>query len=186
MENRATGPQIPHWSELPLQRDTKRWQPPPEEKQVNIKLSDCLLLPAVRLAVTHCLRDALDHIPLGVILETSLSLCNSLHSHSIQLSLCHSKFTSSYNAQKMLGHVEGMRRATATWILEHLEILYYGLHLDVRNLIVLMSNKCTTSVCLSESVSVKTPWLPVSHSVCVSLHLAVRSHSLHGFKVQSV
>lgn len=49
MESRTTGPQIPHWSELPLQRDTKRWQPPLEEKQVNIKLSDCLLLPAARL-----------------------------------------------------------------------------------------------------------------------------------------
>jgi len=86
MESRTTAPRIPHWSELPLQTDTKRRQPPPEEEQVNIKLSDCLLLPAVWLAGTQRLRDAPDPIPLGVILPTSLPSCNS---HSIQLSLCH-------------------------------------------------------------------------------------------------
>lgn len=48
MESRTTGPQIPHWSQPRLQRDSERWQPPPEEKEVNIKLSDCLRLPAVR------------------------------------------------------------------------------------------------------------------------------------------
>lgn len=168
MESRTTGPQIPHWSELPLQRDTKRWQPPPEENQVNIKLSDCLRLPAVRLAVTHSLRDALDHIPLGVILWTSLSSCNSVCSHSVQLSLCHSKLPP-VMMWKMLGHVEDTEWSTT----KHIFILRTGYSKLIKNWSLLM----LMYMCVSVYVFVKRHDF-LFPTVCVSVYIWPSGFSL--------
>lgn len=48
-----------------LQKDANKWQPPPEEKRVNIKLSNCRSL----LAVTHVLRDPLHHFRLHFLFK---------------------------------------------------------------------------------------------------------------------
>lgn len=162
------GPQIPRWSVLQLQRDTERWQPPPQDKQVNIKLSD-RLWPS---AVSHSLRDASDHGPFGVVWE-------AVRSFWIQVASCHTAFTSRC-------HTAVMSRTQQPVQPTVLQVFSFCTSLSelIWPWLVLMSCKfshVSTRVCVWVCVCEDTPWLPVSNRVCVSLHLVVGSFLCVGF-----